>query len=149
MDEPLTFNLSHTRGLVACVVAYGEDVGVDVEPIAAAPDLLDLARANFSAEEVAELERCVPADRPARFTGMWTLKEAYLKATGAGIATRLGECTVTLTGALPLLRVKADGSERMDDWHVLLMDLPGYRLAAAVRAPGERVQFVVDAPPRW
>ena len=30
-DLPLKFNLSHTKGLVACVVALDQDVGIDVE----------------------------------------------------------------------------------------------------------------------
>src|SRR5215813_3615442 len=29
LDAPLSFNLSHTRGLVACAVAPGVDVGID------------------------------------------------------------------------------------------------------------------------
>ena len=33
-DAGLEFNLSHTRGLVACAVAWNRIVGVDVEPLA-------------------------------------------------------------------------------------------------------------------
>jgi 4'-phosphopantetheinyl transferase len=81
----LKFNLSHTRGLVACVVTRGLDVGIDVENINAEMDLLELARQNFSPAEVSALEACSSEVRPARFVEIWTLKEAYVKATGRGI----------------------------------------------------------------
>ena len=146
LSDSLTFNLSHTRGLGACAVAHGEDVGIDAEAIAAAPDLLDLARAHFAPQEVAELERLAPADRAERFTAMWTLKEAYLKATGSGISRGLDEVSISLAGGLPLVRLGADERGRAEDWHFVLLDVPGYRVAVAVHAPGERVRYLVDEP---
>ena len=37
----LAFNLSHTRGLVACVVARDVDVGIDVERVGSGTDIID------------------------------------------------------------------------------------------------------------
>jgi 4'-phosphopantetheinyl transferase len=96
---PLAFNLTNTEGLVACAVtAGGGDVGVDVEPSDAPGDPMELATAAFSPEEIAALGACPPADRRARFVALWTLKEAYVKARGLGLALPTTRFTVTPCG---------------------------------------------------
>lgn len=92
-DSRLAFNLSHARGLVACVVAAGADVGVDVEPITRATDWRGIASRYFSPAELAEIDRTDPARRPVRFFEIWTLKEAFIKALGVGLAQPLSATT--------------------------------------------------------
>jgi 4'-phosphopantetheinyl transferase len=83
---PLTFNLSHTQGLVACAIAAGAPVGVDVESIERTVDER-VARRFFSTEETSALVHCRPAARrTSRFFDLWTLKEAYIKAIGQGLS---------------------------------------------------------------
>jgi 4'-phosphopantetheinyl transferase len=85
----LSFNLSHTRGLIALAVTRGRVLGVDVENIAARCVSLDVAEHFFSPTEVAELA-CVAADRQQdRFFEYWTLKESYIKARGMGLSLPL------------------------------------------------------------
>jgi len=84
--RPVSFNISHTHGLVACAVARDVDVGVDVEAIDRAADGLEIAERFFARAELAELEGCAASARAERFTELWTLKEAYLKAVGSGLA---------------------------------------------------------------
>lgn len=81
----LGFNLSHTRGLVACAVGPEIDIGLDVERIT--PERADLAVAEhyFSPSEVALMREAPPARRPDIFFRLWTLKEALIKATGEGL----------------------------------------------------------------
>ncbi|MGF7209104.1 4'-phosphopantetheinyl transferase [Skermanella aerolata] len=85
----LRFNLSNTRGLVACAVTRGGEIGVDVEAIDRAGDLLEIAdrfMAPLEAVDIASL----PADAQAsRFFTYWTLKEAYIKARGMGLSIPL------------------------------------------------------------
>ena len=81
----LSFNLSHTHGLVACVVALGCDVGIDVESIDRRVDP-KLAVRFFSPSETDWIDAAVPEDRSRRFLELWTLKEAYLKAIGKGLS---------------------------------------------------------------
>src|SRR5438105_4776822 len=50
----LRFNLSHTEGLVACVIARDFDVGIDVENVGRSVNL-DIARRFFAPTEVAFL----------------------------------------------------------------------------------------------
>jgi 4'-phosphopantetheinyl transferase len=88
----MDFNIAHTQGLV--VMAAGHDVrlGIDVERLERKRSL-DIARRYFSAREIAALES-LPAEAQARrFVELWTLKEAYLKADGSGIAGGLGSMT--------------------------------------------------------
>lgn len=85
---PLHFNLSHTAGLVALAVTRGHRLGVDVERVTRA--VTDgVAERHFAAAEVRDLRRLPPADQPVAFFDYWTLKEAYIKARGLGLALPL------------------------------------------------------------
>ena len=89
---PVDFNIAHTQGMV--VMATGRDVrlGIDVERLERRRSL-DIARRYFSPPEIAALD-ALPVDAQARrFVELWTLKEAYLKAVGSGIAGGLGSMT--------------------------------------------------------
>lgn len=90
----LRFNLSHTRGLVACAVAYG-DVGIDVETADRMPDL-GLADTVFAPEEALVLNSAPLALQPVLFFRLWTLKEAFIKATGEGLRRPLNSFSFTL-----------------------------------------------------
>lgn len=83
---PLSFNLSHTRGFVACAVGLGTRLGIDVERVSSRNQVLDIARHYFSQSEIRLLEKLARDKREVRFCEIWTLKEAYLKAGGSGIA---------------------------------------------------------------
>jgi len=85
----LRFSLSHTRGLVACAVGYDDDLGIDVESSDRIMDELGLAQRFFAAKEVTLLRAIAPEHRRDAFLRIWTLKEAYIKATGAGLACPL------------------------------------------------------------
>jgi 4'-phosphopantetheinyl transferase len=83
------FNLSHTRGLVACAAALDNEIGLDAECEERDTSELDLARRFFAPEEVALLQGLPPERRRRVFFRIWTLKEAYIKATGQGLACPL------------------------------------------------------------
>ncbi|MET0387445.1 MAG: 4'-phosphopantetheinyl transferase superfamily protein [Polyangiales bacterium] len=85
----LRFNLSHTRGLVACGIAAHDDLGVDVEELGRRVEIEGLARRVFSPRERAGLDALSGEAQRARFFELWTLKEAYVKATGKGLASPL------------------------------------------------------------
>ncbi|HKP64078.1 MAG TPA: 4'-phosphopantetheinyl transferase superfamily protein [Polyangiales bacterium] len=87
------FNLSHTHGLVACSVAHGADIGVDVEYAERRVDILGVARQVFSPLEVAGLAALSGAPQRERFFELWTLKEAYIKAIGKGLSAPLRSIT--------------------------------------------------------
>ncbi|MCM1579235.1 MAG: 4'-phosphopantetheinyl transferase superfamily protein [Ruminococcus sp.] len=77
------FSITHCRGLVACLIE--DDVcGVDAEAIL--PVREKAARRVFSEDELKELDKRQGSDREIFFTSLWTLKEAYTKANGRGLA---------------------------------------------------------------
>jgi len=86
----VSFNLSHTRGMVGIAVSpqSGDAVGFDIEPIDRKVRLA-LADRYFRPEEVAWIGSLAPAQRQHGFLRLWTLKEALIKATGEGMARDL------------------------------------------------------------
>jgi 4'-phosphopantetheinyl transferase len=98
-DLALSFNLSHTRGLVACAVALGADVGLDVERVTRAADWRAIALRHFSPAEVAQIDGVADTGRATRFFELWTLKEAYAKALGVGLSQSLDASSFDLANA--------------------------------------------------
>lgn len=96
----LRFNLSHTRGLVACAAAVDCDVGVDVEWMDRSLTH-DVAERFFSPHEVADLRSLPKDDQPRVFFDYWTLKEAYIKARGLGLAIPLDHFSFLLRPPAP------------------------------------------------
>lgn len=100
-DAPpdLTFNLSHRRGFIVCLIACGRDIGVDVEDqCSGGTPLLDIAERFFSPSEAAALRRLPASRQLGRFYELWTLKEAYIKARGQGLSLGLAKFSFTVTG---------------------------------------------------
>jgi 4'-phosphopantetheinyl transferase len=97
----LSFNLSHTRRLVACAVTWDREIGLDIEEVREAP--LDVAERYFAPPEIAALGAL---DRPSQqraFFMLWTLKESFLKAMGVGLTVPLSSFAVRLSppGLMP------------------------------------------------
>jgi 4'-phosphopantetheinyl transferase len=93
----LHFNLSHSAGIVICAVAR-RAVGVDIEDLSRrAPDPAIVSR-YCSPDEAADV-RGHGEHWPARFLTYWTLKEAYLKARGLGIAVHLSDISFSVDAA--------------------------------------------------
>lgn len=139
----LVFNLSHTRGLAALAVARDCDLGVDVESVdrpSAAPDVADR---YFSAPEAAFVR--AGGDLLAeRFFAVWTLKEAYIKARGMGLALPLDGFSYDLAGAAPAIAFSDTCPDDPARWHFLRAGVSDtHRLALAVspHATGACVNF--------
>ncbi len=85
----LRFNVSHTEGLVVCLVSRGRELGVDAESLRRERRWLDLADRFFAPAEARALREIPPARRAVRFLEYWTLKESYVKARGRGLTLPL------------------------------------------------------------
>lgn len=87
----LSFNVSHTTGLIVVALARGARVGVDVEN---AHDrgrpVLEIAERYFSPAEFGALRTLPAMAQTQAFHRHWTLKEAYVKAIGRGLSMPLG-----------------------------------------------------------
>jgi len=120
---PVKFNLSHTRGLAVCAVARGAQLGVDAERIDPARARLELARRYFAPQETALLEGADETRRAELFFRLWTLKEAFLKARGTGLAAGLDAFAIELSDqARPQLRLRRplahQGSDEPACWQL-------------------------------
>ena len=105
----LSFSLSHTRGVVAFAIASGVSVGVDVERINPNIVVTELADWCLSRSETLALGRLRGRARMVRFFEIWTLKEAFVKATGLGLSEALQDISFNLddTAAPSLFRSPA------------------------------------------
>ncbi|RFC65082.1 4'-phosphopantetheinyl transferase [Fulvimarina endophytica] len=132
--SPLFFNLSHTRGLVALAVAACEDIGVDVETIArGAPDA-DVARRYFTATEADWIDDAQElSERTERFFALWTLKEAYIKARGMGLALPLDGFGFDCSRRPPEIAFTQKIDDHASRWRLERRCIgDGHRLALAV-----------------
>ena len=83
-SSPIAFNLSHSGGYCALAVGAFPAIGVDIEALRS--NVGDLAKNVFSTHEAAIYAAVPPANRMRVFFRGWVAKEAYLKATGDGLA---------------------------------------------------------------
>lgn len=79
-------SLSHSHGLSACAVSCNPGLGLDIEPLHRHPHWQKVVRRWFTPAEQSWL---LSNNSCEDFLRVWTLKEAWLKATGRGIAGNL------------------------------------------------------------
>jgi 4'-phosphopantetheinyl transferase len=137
---PLSFNLSHSHGLVACVVASGaagRSVGIDGERTTRSADWEGIARHYFAAGELAQIDAAPPHEQAAVFFELWTLKEAFLKALGVGLSQPLSASCFVLHGTDGITWTPPAGTDPAPWQFALYKPTPDHRLAVAVcdRAP--------------
>ncbi len=81
-----SFSLSHSGGQIGIAVVPGGAVGLDLEQDRGWRDGLTVARSAFARAEIDRLEQTEASGRSRTFLQIWTLKEAYAKALGLGLA---------------------------------------------------------------
>jgi 4'-phosphopantetheinyl transferase len=141
--EALRFNLSHSRGIALYAVTRGREVGVDVEAIRPEVEIASVARRVFSPSERATLHSLPPELQSEAFFNGWTRKEAFIKATGEGLARPLDEFDVSIAPGEParLLATQPDADEAARWTLRELLPGPGYRAAVAVEGTGWRLAY--------
>jgi 4'-phosphopantetheinyl transferase len=156
---PLSFNLSHTDGLVGVAVAAtpGLRLGFDLEPLArrVTPEV---ARTVYRPEELAWLAAQPDEDSwRLGFLRLWTLKESFIKATGRGIGQGLSTFWFELDpeiAATPRFHLQPGTAEREEGWVFTQRLLPGgflgavglHRPGAAEAAEPEVAWTALDLP---
>jgi hypothetical protein len=115
VDADISFSLSHSAAFAVVAVSRGDvRVGVDVEAVEPRARLDALAARVLNDREHADWS-AIPdeSDRLRAFLRAWTAREAYLKALGIGIVTRL-----------------RDVPDRVDGWCARPLDLGESRIGA-------------------
>lgn len=150
----LRFNLSHSTGLVVCLVADAPvdigpvEVGIDVEARSRAPQIAEVARRVFSAAEREQLQALILEERLDRCLSLWTLKEAYIKARGLGMALPLERISFLFdrSGAARLqLGPAVDDDARQ--WRFCTLEHAQHRIAIAVESAAAGALSVWEARP--
>jgi 4'-phosphopantetheinyl transferase len=131
-DQPLNFNVAHSRNIALLAFTAGPAVGVDVEFVRTDIASEEIAVRYFAPQEVAELHTLPPAQRPIAFFLGWTRKEAYVKAVGDGLQIPLASFCVSLTPSQPATLESADSSR----WTLQNLS-PGPGYAGALIAEGK------------
>ncbi|WP_051759119.1 4'-phosphopantetheinyl transferase family protein [Herbidospora cretacea] len=135
--RPIDFNLSHSEEWALIGVAPpGLRIGVDVERVRDDLDHLAMARHLYRPAEVDHLTRA--ASPREEYFRLWCAKEAYIKATGAGLAG-LRDAVVTHEGNATV------GSSRSLRW---LDVAPGYAGAVVTTAVTTTVTTAGRPAPR-
>ncbi|WP_051871922.1 4'-phosphopantetheinyl transferase family protein [Streptomyces sclerotialus] len=116
------FSLSHSGPHVLIALAP-RPVGADIEGVPPPERVHDVAQVLHPAERD-HLAGTSAEERPGAFARLWTRKEAYLKATGAGLHRPLH------------LDDLSDGARHPDGWRIVDLAAPaGHRAALAVARP--------------
>jgi 4'-phosphopantetheinyl transferase len=145
-DGALHFNL--TRSGDHCLIALSTigPVGVDVERVVGFSELEGIARNRFAPAEAAAILRLAGERRLRAFYNCWTRKEAYLKATGMGLATALDAFTVTVDDEQPSIVSVEHGDP--DSWAIAaIRPSPGLVGAVVVRGRSDVLGNTVTPSP--
>ena len=137
-EGELELNLSHSfdRALIGF---SRRPLGIDVERLRPIEDALDLAARFFSREEASAVRALAPDRLHRGFFEIWTMKEAYIKATGEGLSRPLDSFTVSL-GAGRLALTPAAEDER--NWSLYRLDVsPGFLGGLAVEGAGHEIRY--------
>jgi 4'-phosphopantetheinyl transferase len=133
--DVLAVSTSSSEDVGLLAIASGRRLGADVEAVSEVRDEPGFTRRVATDREAGVLDALGPDARVAALARLWTRKESYLKATGAGIGDGVKHVEVPLEAGLwhEPVRPVLDGAE----W--LLYDLasprPGF-VAALVVEPG-------------
>ncbi|MBK6278499.1 MAG: 4'-phosphopantetheinyl transferase superfamily protein [Gammaproteobacteria bacterium] len=112
------FNLSHSGSLALLAVSEGAGLlGVDIECHRAMRNFQGLATRNFAPSEAARLPGLDGAELAGEFYDLWTLKEAFVKACGAGLSQSLADFWFSFDRPAGLLRFEALRALDPEPWH--------------------------------
>lgn len=99
----LDFNLSHSNHTFLLGVSDSCKIGVDVEIANDRLSYEKIARRYFHPIEVAQLENQHDVDRVGLFLQLWTLKEAFKKASEISLPDALATFAFTVEAGIPRL----------------------------------------------
>jgi 4'-phosphopantetheinyl transferase len=109
-DPDLHFSLSHSNRGCLVGVRVGSPLGVDIEQLRDVPEAASIARRWFTRAESDALAHLSGAALQQAFFGLWTHREAVVKAIGANldIGLRQLECALDSAGTVRLVSWRGD-----------------------------------------
>ena len=138
----LMFNLSHSVGVSLYAIARRRELGIDIEQLGRNSDLQGIAHRFFSPSEQQQLAKLSGEEKVQGFFRCWTRKEAYIKATGDGLALPLTQFDVSLDAGNgnALLATRPDASQAQK-WDLREVSAgAGYAAALCMQGQGCEVK---------
>jgi 4'-phosphopantetheinyl transferase len=117
------FSVSHTVGAVVCAVGEGIELGIDVESPHHKKVWDDIMSIAFTAAERSRLARMTPFERATVACHLWTLKEAYSKARGLGLAIPFDRIGFDILDESVLFEPAIDVEPEPAKWSFLRLEL--------------------------
>ena len=134
------FNVSHSDGTALVAIASAE-IGVDIERIDGSVDYAGVAQSVFSRSEIEMLRNASDARRGEVFFSIWTRKEAYLKATGAGFSSDLPK--ISTASSHGVIEDLGCTTGRRPHWHAFDLPAPAnFKAALVTTAKDCTIDFV-------
>ena len=120
--HPLRFNCSRSRGQALFALTRGRRIGVDLETVRPIPEARQIAERWFTPAERAALATVWSNRHDEAFMRLWTLKEAFVKALGDGIADGLERMEVAMSpGCVPVLCALDGDSTAAAHWSLRVL----------------------------
>ena len=132
----LHFNLSHSAERVVLAVSHIKDIGVDIECARKSRRIAAIAGRYFSEQEASQLLALPEDQQQSRFYDLWTLKEAYIKACGMGLAIPLQYFSYGFVGSDGLaIEFDAQRNDVEEAWRFWQLSAgPDFKLALAAKS---------------
>jgi 4'-phosphopantetheinyl transferase len=142
----LAFNLSHSDALAICAVTAEGEIGADVERVRPLDDADLLVERYFAADEQRRYRALDASQRVPAFYSIWTRKEAFVKATGAGLGRELQSFDVEVSPEATEPRLTSR-TEPAGLWSLrAFVPRPGYIAAVALDRDIETLELFDWSP---
>lgn len=143
VDYPeVAFNLSHSADKLAVAIANDCDLGIDIEQCKPRKNLAALVEKCFSEEELSYWQQLPEHQQTQAFYQFWTRKEAFVKATGKGIALGLKQCVINPNNPVELLRIPK-GYGEVNEWLIQDIDMGAVMCGALAVKNNSGSRFVM------
>lgn len=138
IDDGLVFNVSHSGVMALMAISTNRALGVDIERIHSRHNLQGMAQRCFSNQELSSWNQLEKYYKANQFYEYWCAKEAFLKATGRGLALGMNHCVVDVEQ--PCF-ISLPESYQTSDWQLQRIDV-GNDYRAFVAGNGDTVSII-------
>lgn len=129
--EPIYFNLSHSGDQIALIFG-NSPVGIDIQIIKSAENVMKLAKRYFHPEELSRFTELDSFGQTQLFFRNWSIREAFLKGLGTGLTHSTSSFCISPETA-DTFRI-THSEQNYSDWILHTIPAPdGYVCSAAVK----------------
>jgi 4'-phosphopantetheinyl transferase len=122
-EQSIEFNVSHSSDLALYAIAKETRIGIDVEKIKGNRELESIAKRFFCPREYQFISSLKDQEKEIAFYQAWTSKEAYLKATGEGLAGGLDAIELDLASKdRKIIKLKRE-QNNIRNWYLYNLDI--------------------------